>query len=289
MAQSINVGGQILSLEEPKVMGILNVNPDSFFSASRHNASKDQDGLLRKAEQMIAEGALILDIGGQSTRPGSDRVQAEIELERVIPAIRTLKAHFPDTVISIDTYYGDVARAAVAEGAAIINDISAWSMDEGMFSAIVDLKVPYILMHMQGRPENMQVAPNYEDVHGEVFHFLSGKLRTLREAGLADVIVDLGFGFGKRLEDNYTLLARMHEFAALGAPLLAGISRKGMIWKLLSIDADEALNGSTVAHTLALLQGACLLRVHDVKAAVEAIKIVRYTQKHACHPLTLRS
>lgn len=270
-------------------MGILNVNPDSFFADSRYDASNRQDELLRKAEQMIAEGAAILDIGGQSTRPGSERVGAEVELERVVPAIRAIKQRFPETIVSIDTYYGSVARAAIDEGAAIINDISAWSMDEEMFAAISDLKVPYILMHMQGRPENMQVSPRYENVVAEVFHFLSGKLRTLREAGLSDVIVDLGFGFGKRLEDNYELLGRMHEFAVLGAPLLAGISRKGMIWKLLAIDANEALNGSTVAHTLALLQGARLLRVHDVKAAVEAIKIVRYTQNHTCHPLTLRS
>lgn len=224
---------------------------------------------------MLSEGAAILDIGGQSTRPGSEQLDASQEMERVLPIISAVRKAFPEAVISSDTFYGEVASAAVNEGADIINDISAGNLDSTMLPTVAALKVPYILMHMQGTPKTMQQNPTYDDVVSDTLHFLASKLMELRKLGVSDVAVDPGFGFGKTLEHNYALLRNLHKFQILDVPVLAGVSRKGMIWKPLGVSPDDALNGTTAAHMIALSQGANILRVHDVKPAVEAIKIHR--------------
>ena len=254
-------------------MGILNITPDSFYASSRVNEASE---LLDKAKQMIDEGADILDIGGQSSRPGATPVSQEEELQRVVQAIRSLRSKFPDTLLSVDTYRAAVAKAAVSAGADIINDISAGDLDPDMFEVVRECQVPYILMHMQGIPESMQENPNYGDVTSEVVLYLSKKLRTIRLMGIADAIIDPGFGFGKTLQHNYELMNQLDHLEVLEAPVLVGVSRKSMIHKLLDIDSSEALNGTTVLHTLALQKGAAILRVHDVKEAVEAVKIVTF-------------
>lgn len=278
MAHSIRIADALMTFDVPKVMGILNVTPDSFYDGSRLPSAGEA---LKTAEGMIAAGADVLDVGGQSTRPGSQRVGLDEELRRVMPVIEALVREFPNTPVSIDTYYARVAREAVAAGAAMINDISACELDPGMHEAVCELGVPYVLMHMQGRPETMQAAPHYVDVVNDVFAFFSSKLEHLRRDGAADVLIDPGFGFGKTREHNYALLARLGELAPLGCPIIAGISRKGMIYRLLDCTPEAALNGSTAAHAIALMNGASMLRVHDVAEAVEAIKIVSFTLQHA--------
>lgn len=256
-------------------MGIINTTPDSFYAMSRHNAI---DAVLRSAERMVEDGAAILDIGGQSTRPGAVRVSVEDELRRVVDSIAAVKKAFPETLVSVDTFSTQVVIAGVEAGADIVNDISAGSMDEGYLEAVAQLTVPYILMHMQGKPETMHLTHNQDDMVKVVFSFFSEQLIKLRKLGIADVVLDPGFGFGKTLEQNYRLLNRYNDFAAFGCPLLAGISRKSMLQKPLGIDASQALNATTVANVLALERGAGILRVHDVKEAVEAIKIVSFTR-----------
>lgn len=253
-------------------MGILNINGDSFYAGSR--AAGVEEALLR-AEQMLQEGALMLDVGGQSTRPGSLRIDAAEEAGRVIPVVEALSKAFPQAFISVDTYHAAVARQAVAAGAGLVNDISAGLMDEGMLAAVAGLGVPFIAMHMQGRPETMQEQPVYADVLTEVFDFLAARAEACRLAGINDVVIDPGFGFGKTAAHNFRLLRHISAFGALGRPVLLGVSRKSMIWKTLGCTAEEALNGSTVLHTAGLLGGISILRVHDVKAAVEAVKLVR--------------
>ncbi len=260
----------MLVIKEPVVMGILNTTPDSFFAGSRLQHESD---LLRRAEQMIADGAAILDIGGQSTRPGSSRVPEEEEKQRVIPAIDAIHRRFPEAVLSVDTFYSAVAGEAVAAGASIVNDVSGGTLDENLVSTVARLGVPYVLMHMQGNPQNMQERPHYENVTLDVFDALSFKLKTLLLAGINDVIVDPGFGFGKTIAHNFQLLRELHFFQQLQKPVLVGLSRKGTIYKTLGTTADKALNGTTVLHTIALLNGASILRVHDVKEAVEAITL----------------
>lgn len=272
---TIRLRDRLLDLSTPKVMGILNATPDSFYDGSRM-ASADE--AIKKAEEMIVQGVDIIDIGGQSTRPGSQRVGIDEELRRVLPIINALSDRFPDVPLSIDTYYGQVAREAVEAGAVIINDISAWEIDPGMFDVVCELQVPYILTHMQGRPETMQDKPLYKDVVNDVFKFFTLKANALRNAGVGDIIIDPGFGFGKTIKHNYTLLARLAEFAPLEYPIIAGISRKGMIYKLLGTTPEHAVNGSTAAHMIALLNGAAILRVHDVIEAREAIKVYQFTQ-----------
>ena len=276
--RTLRIGGRLIDLDKPRVMGILNTTPDSFFGASRQQNS---EAALRTVEQMVADGADMVDIGGQSTRPGAVRISADEEAHRVVPVIEAVHRHFPELVVSVDTFYSHVAREAVAAGAAIVNDISAWSIDPELFTAVAELRVPYILMHMQGTPETMQLNPTYTDVVNEVYAFFSHKLAQLRQAGVADVVLDPGFGFGKTLTHNYELLARLAEFEPLGCTVLAGVSRKGMIYKLLETTPEAALNGTTVANTIALMNGARILRVHDIKAAAEAIKLFSFTRENA--------
>jgi dihydropteroate synthase len=247
-----------------------------FFSSSRH---LDVSSILRSAERMVGDGAVILDIGGQSTRPGSERVQADEELLRVQTAISAIRKEFPDVLISVDTYSSEVLKAGIEAGADIANDISAGSMDEDYLSTVAKLGVPYILMHMQGRPETMHLTAEDGDMVQKVFSFFSEKLTALRQMGISDIVLDPGFGFGKTLQQNYQLLRRFNDFKAFDCPLLAGISRKGMLQKPLGITADQALNATTVANVIALERGADILRVHDVKEAVEAIKILSFTRE----------
>lgn len=272
MKTTLNCGGKLLDLSTPRVMGIINTTPDSFYEPSR---SQNIDQALRQAEQMLIDGAAILDIGGMSTRPGATLIDPETEQKRIIPLIKSLAERFSEVIISVDTVYATTAQAAVDAGAGIINDVSAGKFDAQLLPTIAQLRVPYVLMHLQGTPDTMQQNPHYP--HGvvpTVVQFLADKLAFLRQMGIHDVVIDPGFGFGKTTEHNYRLLKSLSVLQILGQPIMAGISRKGMIWRTLGIDAKQALNGTTVVHTIALLNGATLLRVHDVKEAVEAIKLV---------------
>ncbi len=256
------------------VMGILNATPDSFHPESR----VDVDSALRVAERMLNVGAMVLDVGGQSSRPGSAAGLAEEEAGRVLPVIEALHLRFPEALISVDTWRSTVAKAAVEHGAAMVNDIGAGLLDEAMLRTVAALGVPYIAMHMQGTPATMQTAPAYTDVAAEVTHFLSERLAAAHAAGIADVLIDPGFGFGKTTAHNYALLRSLPRLTALGAPVLVGLSRKRMINEVLGIRPDQALNGTTALNTIALLNGASILRVHDVKEAKECIDLVgRYS------------
>jgi dihydropteroate synthase len=267
---TLNCKGRLLLVDKPIVMGIINVTPDSFYAGSRHTA---EESLLNQVEQMLKEGATILDIGGQSTRPGSKKITIEDELQRVIPAITAVSKRFPLAFISVDTYYARVATEAVAAGASIINDISAGNLDDAMIPTVAALKVPYVLMHMKGTPQTMQQEADYLDVSREVLDFFIHKLSLLKEAGIHDIIIDPGFGFAKNSAQNFELLKNLEIFNILNAPVLLGVSRKSFIWKTLGITPDEALNGTTVMNTIGLQKGASILRVHDVKPAMEAIDL----------------
>jgi dihydropteroate synthase len=268
--QTINCRGKLLDLSKPQIMGIINLSPDSFFDGGKYT---NQNEVLKLVEKMLEEGADLLDLGGQSTRPGSQRINAEIELQRLLPYIESILKHFPESILSIDTYHSEVAKHAIYQGASIINDISGGTMDERMFETIAELRVPYIMMHIQGRPETMQQNPTYENITLEVLDYFTLKTNQLKKLGISDIIIDPGFGFGKNVEHNYQLLAEMHHLSILGFPILAGISRKSMICKVLEIKAMDALNGTTALHMLALQKGAKILRVHDVKEAKECVKI----------------
>lgn len=257
-------------MDKPVVMGILNTTPDSFYAGSRVQTNDD---LLFRAERMINDGAFILDIGGQSTRPNSERVSEEEEVKRVVPAIVNIRRRFPEQLISVDTFYASVTREAVAAGAAIVNDVSAGSLDEKLLPTVAELNVPYVLMHMQGDPQTMQQNPQYRNVTLEVFDSLSFKLKELQQAGINDVIIDPGFGFGKNSSHNFQLLRELEFFRQLEKPLLVGLSRKATVYKTLGTTAGQALNGTTVLHTIALLNGATILRAHDVREAHEAIQL----------------
>lgn len=274
---SINCKGFLLDFSTPRIMGIVNLTPDSFFSGSRFQAEKE---ILSQVEKMLTEGADIIDLGAFSSRPNADLISFEEEKKRLLSPLQKLVQEFPSTVISVDTYRSKIAELSIYEGASIINDISGGDLDESMFETIAKLKVPYVLMHMQGTPETMQENPEYEDVFKEIYKGFSKKLQKLTSLGANDVILDVGFGFGKTLKHNYTLLKKLNFFHSLQRPVLAGISRKGMIQKVIHASADDSLNGTTAAHVLALQNGANILRVHDVKAAKEAIQIVSYYQKH---------
>ncbi len=267
---TLNCRGTLLSLHSPQVMGILNVTPDSFFDGGRYTR---QDALLRQAEQMLKEGAAILDIGGMSSRPGAEIISVEEELQRVLPAIEALHQAFPQAILSIDTIRGRVAEEAVGAGAAIVNDISAGAFDESMYPTVARLQVPYILMHMKGSPKTMQDNPDYEDVVQTVLDFFIAEVGKLRALDVHDIVLDPGFGFGKTVEHNYQLLKQMHLFKILDLPLLAGLSRKSMINKVLKTKPEQALNGTTALNMVALQQGAKILRVHDVRPAMEAVKL----------------
>jgi dihydropteroate synthase len=267
---TINCRGTLLDLSSPVVMGILNVTPDSFFADSRAN---NVLSLLAQAEKQLLEGAKILDIGGMSTRPGAVMINETTELNRILPAIRAITRAFPEAIVSVDTFRANIARACVDEGAHIVNDVSGGSLDVNMFSKIADLNVPYILMHMKGTPQTMQSLTQYDDVALEILDFFIEKVGLLRGLGVKDIILDVGFGFAKNTEQSFELLRKLPVFKILECPILAGISRKGMIWKTLGVTADESLNGTTAAHIFALQGGTKILRVHDVKAAIEAICI----------------
>jgi len=267
---TLNCRGNILVIEKPIVMGIINITPDSFFAAS---SVQNNEGVIRMAEKMLYEGAAIIDIGGQSTRPGSEKISLNEEMQRVIPAIEIILKKNPQAIISIDTYQSLIAKEAVNAGARIINDIGAGNLDAAMLSTVASLKVPYICMHMKGTPQVMQHNPVYENVTREVLDFFIQKIDECKVAGITDVIIDPGFGFGKTVTHNFQLLKNLQVFKMLDKPILAGISRKSTIYKTLGIPVEEALNGSTVLHSLALQNGANILRVHDVKEAVEVITL----------------
>lgn len=270
--KTLNCKGRLLSLEHPVVMGVLNLTPDSFYDKGRISGEKV---VLQHTERMINEGAAIIDVGGISTRPGAEEITVDEELKRVIPILEKIAALFPDTIISIDTYRSRIAKEAVEAGASVINDISAGQMEEGFIETVARLNVPYILMHIQGTPKNMQENPQYENVTMDVFRFLKEKIFQLNKAGIKDIIVDPGFGFGKTVTHNFSLLKHLSEFNILGCPVIVSISRKSMIYKVLKTTPDEALNGTTVLNTLALLNGCSILRAHDVKEAVQAIELLK--------------
>ena len=268
---TLNCHGRLQTFDSPIVMGIINVTHDSFYSSGRTATVKDA---LRKAEQMIAEGAAISDIGGQSTRPGSKLIEPKEEAERVIPVIEAIHKQLPDAIISIDTFYASVAEQSVQAGASIINDVSGGNFDKAMLSTAARLKVPFVCMHIKGTPQNMQQNPVYENVTKEIVDYFIERVDDCAKAGIHDVIIDPGFGFGKTIAHNFQLLRNLSIFKIFGKPILLGISRKSTIYKTLGVTAEEALNGTTVLHTLGLLNGANILRVHDVKEAVEATKLV---------------
>lgn len=267
---TLNCKGKLILIEKPLVMGILNITGDSFYAGSRF---QNMDTVLMKAEQMIAEGAAILDIGGQSTRPGSVRISEEEELQRVMPVIEMLAKKTNTVLLSIDTYYAAVAKEAVHAGASIVNDISAGEMDKNMIDTVASLDVPYICMHIKGVPETMHHNIEYENITKEVLDFFIKKINECRLAGIKDIIIDPGFGFGKTIEHNFTLLKNLSIFKMLEKPLMTGVSRKSAIYKTLNITVEDSLNGTTVLNTIALQNGANILRVHDVKEAMEAVTL----------------
>ena len=270
----INVNGHLMDLSEPQVMGILNVTPDSFYAGSRGVTERD---IIRRLHQITDEGASIIDIGAYSSRPGADEVSTEEEMSRLRMGLELIRKHQPSAIVSVDTFRADVAKMCVEEyGASIINDISAGQMDKDMFPTIARLGIPYIIMHMKGTPQDMQANPHYDNLLKEVFYYFSEKVQRLRDIGVKDILLDPGFGFafGKTLEHNYELMNHLEEFSLFEVPLLIGVSRKSMIYKLLDTTPEEALNGTTALNTIALLKGANILRVHDVKAAREAVTIV---------------
>ncbi len=268
---SLNCKGKLVSINRPLIMGIINVNHDSFYAGSRMNSEHE---IIGKATQMIHEGADILDIGGQSTRPGSKRISTDEELSQVLPAIKAIIEKFEDVILSIDTFNAKVAKEAINAGAAMVNDISGGNMDDTMIETVAALGVPYMCMHMKGVPETMQQQAMYDDVTKDVLDFFIKKVADCKRAGIKDIIIDPGFGFGKNITHNFTLLKNLSVFKVLDVPILAGISRKSTIYKTLNISAEEALNGSTVLHTIALQNGADILRVHDVKEAKEAVTLL---------------
>ncbi len=273
---SINCKGKLLNLDEPVVMGIINATPDSFYEG---HLKLNSEEILTLAGKMIQEGAAILDIGGQSTRPGSTPISVTEETDRVLPVLECIHTAYPEIILSIDTYNSAVAKAAVTAGASIVNDISGGTMDVNMLTTVAALQVPYICMHIQGRPATMQKNPVYADVVKEVLDFFISKISDCINAGIKDVIIDPGFGFGKTIEHNFQLLKELSTLSITGKPILAGLSRKGTIYKTLGITAAEALNGTTVLNTMALLNGASILRVHDVKEAKETISLFNAYKK----------
>jgi dihydropteroate synthase len=268
---TINCKGTLVDVASPKVMGILNITPDSFFDGGKYKNEKD---ILSQTEKMLFEGATFIDVGAYSSRPGAAHISEEEELNRIVPVIDVLIKNFPEIIISVDTFRSKIAKETINAGAAIINDISGGKMDDDMFETVANLQVPYILMHMLGTPQSMQLNPVYTDVTQDIISFFAEQIFKLHELKLNDVIIDVGFGFGKTINHNFEILKNLSLFKSLDAPILAGISRKSMLYKTLDISAKEALNATTSANTIALLNGANILRVHDVKEAVQAIKIV---------------
>ena len=273
--KAFNIKGKILDLSTAKVMGILNITDDSFFDGG---AYLNKNKMLEKCGKMLLEGASIIDIGAQSSRPRAKPIDFEVEKERLLIAITNIKHHFPDIIISVDTYNSSIAKSCIKNGADIINDISAGEMDKEMFEVVAELDVPYIMMHMQGTPENMQENPQYKNVTNDVLGFLEKKIKQLKAKGFEQIIIDPGFGFGKTMEHNYDLLNNLKCFEKFKFPILVGASRKSMIYNILDGNAETALNGTTAINVMSLQNGANILRVHDVKEAVECIKIVNFAK-----------
>lgn len=279
MTHTLNLRGRLLELREPQIMGILNVTPDSFYSDSR---TPDEAHITERVRQMMDEGADMIDIGGYSSRPGADDVTPEEEMDRLRRGLRIVRELYPEVPVSVDTFRADVARMCIEEeGADIINDISGGMMDRQMFRTVARLGVPYILMHMQGTPDTMQVAPHYDNLRRELMLYFAERIDRLCQMGAKDIIVDPGFGFGKTLEHNYELMNHLEDFAVFNLPLLVGISRKSMIYKLTGGTPQTSLNGTTVLNTISLVKGAHILRVHDVKAAAEAKQIYMAMKQNA--------
>ncbi|TDO19686.1 dihydropteroate synthase [Pedobacter duraquae] len=273
---TLNLKGKLIDLERPAVMGILNVTPDSFYDSSRMSG---KDAVLSQAEKFLEAGARFIDIGAYSSRPGAADVSLEEELSRIIPAVEAIHQHFPEAILSIDTFRAVVAKNSIEAGAHIINDISGGTLDEAMFQTVADLDVPYILMHMKGNPQNMHLDIAYDNLLLEVVDYFSKKVAQLRALGVKDIILDPGFGFAKKRHHSYELLNHMEDLKIFGLSMLAGVSRKSMIYQELGTTAADALNGTSVLNTIALLKGASILRVHDVKEAMECIKLVELTQR----------
>ncbi|MBT8303964.1 MAG: dihydropteroate synthase [Bacteroidia bacterium] len=274
--RTINCKGKLIDLSTPKVMGILNITPDSFYDGGKYE--KEQD-ILEHVDKMITEGATFIDVGGYSSRPGAKHISEEEELERVVPVIEMIQKHFPDSIMSIDTFRSNVAKAGIQAGAAIVNDISAGQLDEDMLPTVGKLNVPYIMMHMRGTPQTMKEHTNYKDLVHDVNMYFSERINNARYYGVKDIILDPGFGFSKNLGQNFELLNKLELLTMAGLPLLVGVSRKSMIFKLLDQSQNEALNGTTSLNTVALMKGASILRVHDVKEAMECVML--YNQLNA--------
>ncbi|GGF20021.1 dihydropteroate synthase [Echinicola rosea] len=270
---TLQIKGKLILLDDPCVMGILNVTPDSFFSESR--ISSDENQLLQKAEKLLGEGASILDLGGYSSRPGAAEVTTEDEVKRIVPAVKAIKKQFPTSILSVDTFRHEVAEAAFAEGADIINDISGGELDAEMIPTVAKLNIPYICMHMRGNPATMQDKTEYNNLEKDILLFFNEKLNQCHKAGIKDVIIDPGFGFAKNLAQNYRILKNLSYFKTIKSPILAGVSRKSMIYKILGVSPEKALNGTTALNMTALLNGAKILRVHDVKEATETVKLYK--------------
>jgi len=275
--KSINCKGKLIDLSTPKVMGILNLTPDSFYDGGKLTSEKD---IVSQAEKMLSDGATFLDLGGYSSRPGAKFVSEEEELKRVLPVVSLILKEFPNTLISIDTFRSNIAEQCIENGAALINDISAGNMDDKMFETIANLQVPFIMMHMNGNPETMMQNTEYKDIIKDLLFYFSEKIAKAISYGINDLLVDLGFGFSKTMNQNFELLSKLELFKNLDVPMLVGISRKSMVYKSLDISPKDALNGTSSLHTIALYKGASILRVHDVKEAIECIKLTQNLKSH---------
>lgn len=272
--KSINCKGKLIDLASPKVMGIINLTPDSFYDGGKYKSEKD---ILQQTEKMILEGATFIDIGAYSSRPGAIHISEEEELSRLLPVLELILQNFPNLLISIDTFRSNIAKIAIETGACMINDISAGNLDDNMFKTIASLQVPYIIMHMKGNPKNMQTNVDYNNLINDIIYYFSKKINELRALNINDVIIDVGFGFSKTIDQNYELLSNLNLFKYLELPILTGVSRKSMLYKFLNITSNEALNATSIANTIALQQGSNILRVHDVKEAIQTIKILEKT------------
>lgn len=273
---TINCNGNLIDLAKPKVMGILNVTPNSFFDGGKHT---NENEILNQVEKMLSDGATFIDVGAYSSKPKAEFVSEKEELERILPVIQSILKQFPKTILSVDTFRSEVARVCIENGVAMINDISAGSLDENMFQVIAKYKVPYIMMHMRGTSQTMQSLTNYDNIIKEMIFYFSEKVAKATSLGITDLILDPGFGFAKTLEQNYEVLQNIELFQMLELPILVGVSRKSMIYKVLNSNPNDALNGTTVLNTIALIKGAKILRVHDVKEAVECIKLIQNLHK----------
>jgi len=278
--KTLNVRGRLIDLSEPKIMGILNVTPDSFYDGFKYT---DETSIFKQVEKMVSEGADFIDVGGYSTRPGAEHISDEEELKRVLPAIKIISKNFPTVVISIDTFRASVAKRAVEAGASIINDVSGGDLDPGMFETIASLQMPYVLMHMKGTPQTMMTEATYENLLKEILNYFHQKIFKLHSLGVKDIIVDPGFGFAKTAQQNFELLNKLDRLEILEKPIMVGLSRKSMIWRTLKTDPESAVNGTTALNSIALLKGASILRVHDVREANEVIQLTQQLHSSSTH------